>query len=121
MRRLDGITNALNMNLGKLWEMVRNREAPSAAVHGVKELVTTGRLNNNINLRESTEFNQIVIEATQIPDLMNCMACGLLKKKKKITEWDPCLALHVGLPGFTTRWEYHHLVFLAQWACLSPH
>ena len=35
MRRLDGTTDAINMNLGKLWEMVRVREAWHAAVHGV--------------------------------------------------------------------------------------
>ena len=35
MRRLDGITNAMNMNLGKLQEMVRDREAWHVEVHGV--------------------------------------------------------------------------------------
>ena len=35
MKLLDGITSAMDMNLGKLQEMVRDREALSAAVYGV--------------------------------------------------------------------------------------
>ena len=58
---LNGITVAMNMNLGKFQEMVKDREAWHAAVRGSQELDTAGWLNdNNLSLYFKICFKNII-------------------------------------------------------------
>ena len=58
MRRLDGITDTMDMSLSKLWEIVKDREAWCAAVHEVaKESDTNEELKNN-KVKEQLEIHR---------------------------------------------------------------
>ena len=78
MRWLDGITDSMDMSLGKLWELVMDREAWHAAIHGVAKSWT--QLNDWTELKESGIQHQLLNPTLKFSHMTTSSSKEKLKK-----------------------------------------
>ena len=102
MKLLDGITNAMDLNLGKLQDMMRDKEAWHAAVHDVTESDTTVQPNNSQNQKFHTVTMQLTEGYTLIlfhqflhALIMYVCVCACVCRITKVWKWLHFTALYI--------------------------